>query len=328
MFHKQKASSFAVVIFMGLFAHANTLYPKVTINETDLIQVVTELTTQPKPRNYRNVSILNALSQSIYNQFKTFGYTPRFQNFTVRNNNYRNIVACMGPKKAAKLIVGAHYDSHGETPGADDNATGVAGLIALAKLLKPYESKLKYQIEFVAFTLEEPPFFRSEKMGSYIHAKSINDGKTEILGMICLEMIGYFTKDDNSQDYPVSAMKLLYPSVGDFIAVVSNISSRSLGSVLQSHMEKADIEVQRLVSPSSLPGVDFSDHLNYWKFDYPAVMITDTAFFRNKNYHKPTDTIDTINFTKMKEVIRGAFYGILNLTIDNPSQASKKKLSL
>jgi len=328
MFYKQKTSLFTVVIFAGVFLHASSLYPKVSINKADLVQVVTELTSQPKPRNYRNVSILNALSQSIHNRFKSFGYAPRFQNFTVRNNNYRNVVACIGPKKAAKLIVGAHYDSHGETPGADDNATGVAGLITLAKLLKPYESKLKYQVEFVAFTLEEPPFFRSEKMGSYIHAKSINDGKTEVLGMICLEMIGYFTKDDNSQDYPVTAMKLLYPSVGDFIAVVSNISSRSLGSVLQSHMGKADIEVQRLVSPSSLPGVDFSDHLNYWKFDYPAVMITDTAFFRNKNYHKSTDTIDTINFTKMKEVILGAFYGILNLTIDNFPQVSKKKLSL
>lgn len=324
MVTKQKFMLASAVLLSCFCSFAEERYPKVTIEKSDLIEIVRMFSTQKLPRNYKNTDTLNIVSLSIFNRFKSFGYSPSFQSFTARGNEYRNVIACIGPADAPKLIVGAHYDSHGDTPGADDNATGVAGLLTLAKLLKPYETALKYQVEFVAFTLEEPPFFRSKKMGSYVHAKSINDAKTEVLGMVCLEMIGFFTEDDDSQEYPVSAMKLLYPSVGDFIAVVSNFKSRGLGSVLQEHMENAEIDVQRLVSPSFLPGVDFSDHLNYWKFDYPAVMITDTAFYRNGNYHKTSDTIDTINFSKMSEVVRGVFYGVLNLAVD-PSKLANKK---
>jgi len=305
-----------MVFIMALFTKLEAAdYPEADIHESDLKAIVKELTRTSKPRNYHNPDILNQLSQSIFDQLKSFGYRPEFQDFTAHKERYRNVLARIGPEGTPKLIVGAHYDCHGDTPGADDNASAVAGLITLAKLLKPHESALKCQIEFAAYTLEEPPFFKTNMMGSYIHAEKVHQDKAEVLAMICLEMIGYFTEAKNSQQYPVPAMKLFYPSVGNFIAVVSNFGSSALGRRVQKHMEHADIDVQRLVSPAWLPGVDFSDHLNYWKFDYPAVMITDTAFYRSHHYHQMTDTIETLDFTKMKEVIRGVYYAILNLTV-------------
>ena len=235
------------------------------------------------------------------------------QTYSVLGREVENIIASIGPEDAERVIVGAHYDTFGNQRGADDNASGVAGLIALAKLLKEHEHRLTRKVELVAFTLEEPPFFRSENMGSYVHAKNLSDTKVKVRAMIALEMIGFFSNEKGSQDYPLSLLHLFYPDEGDFIGVVSNMSSRRLKSEFRDLMSKSDIKVRSLSAPAWLAGIDFSDHLNYWKFGYDSIMVTDTAFYRNKNYHQATDTIDTLDFTKMSEVVRGLFYGVLYL---------------
>ena len=125
-------------------------------------------------------------------------------------------------------------------------------------------------------------------------------------------MIGYFTDVPKSQEYPLSLMKLVYPTTGNFIGIVGNFSSSKLVKHVKTHMKVTNIDVESLVSPSLLPGVDFSDHLNYWAFDYKAVMVTDTSFYRNPNYHKKTDTIDTLNFEKIGEVVKGVYWAIIN----------------
>ncbi len=291
------------------------VYPQVVVKKSYLKNIVQQLSVDIGPRNYDQLESLRLASQLIQTELVTLGYEVKLQKYFVLGKEVENVIVSIGPKNAERIIVGAHYDTFSNQAGADDNASGVAGLLALAKLLKRNEHELKKRIDLVAFTLEEPPFFRSESMGSYVHARSLSEKNIEVRGMISLEMIGYFTKTEGSQKYPLGILQFFYPNNGDFIGVISNISSWSLKSELSNHMSKSDIEIQTLAAPANLIGMDFSDHLNYWKFGYDAVMVTDTAFYRNVNYHQVTDTIETLDFTSMAEVVRAVYYGVLNMAI-------------
>jgi len=209
----------------------------------------------------------------------------------------------MNPDKERTLIIGGHYDVQGNKPGADDNASAIAGLIETSKILK--DKNLDIRIEFVAFTLEEPPFFGTKKMGSYIHAKSVKD--RNIIGMINYEMIGYFSDKENSQKYPILVKMFMinydFPTIGNFIGFVANSKSKEFLELFDIENTYSEIETFPIIIPRLVESTTASDHLNYWKFDIPAVMITDTAHFRNPNYHKKTDTVDTLDLNKMKQSI-------------------------
>ena len=171
----------------------------------------------------------------------------------------------------------------------------------------------------MAYALEEPPNFGTTTMGSFIHAKSLYDQKIDVDFMIALEMIGYFTDKPHSQNFPLGIMKLGYPTTGNFIAAVGTTGSGSIISkIKKTFNSKTRIPCHSLIAPTWIAGVDFSDHRNYWKFKYKALMITDTAFFRNINYHIIYDMIDTLDFEKMAEVVKGLGYFLL----DNYSDAS------
>ena len=305
--------TFSIICLPAVQAREN-VFPEVSIETKELVHVVEFLTGLRPYRNFKNVNSLNKAADFISRQLEQNGLQPSFQPYLVDGKGYKNVVASLGPANADRLIIGAHYDVYEEQDGADDNASGVAGLLTLARLLKPHENELSIRIEFVAFTLEEPPFFRTEQMGSFVHAKSVSKSAENVIGMISLEMIGYFTEEPDSQEFPVSVMKLIYPTTGNFIAVVSNFSSSHLKNHFKKSLSLTSIDVETLAAPSSIEGVDFSDHLNYWKHDMDAIMITDTAFFRNPHYHKKTDTIETLDFEKMKEVIKGVYWGVLELS--------------
>jgi len=260
-----------------------------------------------------NVESMEKTAAFIKGKFDEYGLETDEQKFEVNGKKYTNIIATIKKDNPIRIIVGAHYDVCCDQQGADDNASAIAGLLEIARITKKYASELNYRIDFVAYALEEPPFFGTENMGSYIHAKSLHNKGIDIRGMICLEMIGFFTEEENSQEYPLGLMKLFYPSTGNFIGIIGNFSSTSLVKEVKKHMEAASINVESLKAPSWIIGVDFSDHRNYWKFGYKAVMITDTAFYRNPNYHKITDTIDTLNFEKMGEVVKGLCWTLINL---------------
>lgn len=305
--------TFSIICLPAVQAREN-VFPEVSIETKELVHVVEFLTGLRPYRNFKNVNSLNKAADFISRQLGQNDLQPSFQPYLVDGKGYKNVVASLGPANADRLIIGAHYDVYEEQDGADDNASGVAGLLTLARLLKPHENELSIRIEFVAFTLEEPPFFRTEQMGSFVHAKSVSKSAENVIGMISLEMIGYFTEEPDSQEFPVSVMKLIYPTTGNFIAVVSNFSSSHLKNHFKKSLSLTSIDVETLAAPSSIKGVDFSDHLNYWKHDMDAIMITDTAFFRNPHYHKKTDTIETLDFEKMKEVIKGVYWGVLELS--------------
>ncbi len=263
-------------------------------------------------RNYLNIDSLNKTADYIYESFQSLNV--EIQSFTVNKNEYKNIIASYNTEADERIVIGAHYDVAGDTPGADDNASGVAGLLQLGRFLTKYKPDLKYRIDLAAYTLEEPPFFGTSKMGSYIHAKSLYEKNIKVKIMISLEMIGYFSDSPNSQSFPLPVFKLFYPDRGNFIGVVSKLDQKSITKKIKELMrEISDIPVFSLNAPVIIPGVDFSDHRNFWKFGYNAVMITDTAFYRNPNYHRRTDTPPTLNYEKMFEVIRGVYHVILNL---------------
>ena len=287
--------------------------PTVAVDKTALSAVVEELTGIAPPRNYRNTPSLDQAAGYISAQFAARGYAPAAQKFSIGPREYQNILVSYGPPAAPRFVLGAHYDVCEEQPGADDNASGIAGLLAVAGLFQKHAPQLAYRVDFAAYTLEEPPVFRSESMGSYIHARSLHDAGVDVMGMACLEMIGYYTDAPKSQAYPLSLMKLFYPTRGDFIGVVGNISSSRLVSHFKGALTLTAVKVESLTAPAILPGVDFPDHLNFWKFGNPAVMITDTAFYRNPHYHAASDTIETLDFAKMAEVVKGLYYALINL---------------
>lgn len=288
-------------------------YPGIRPDKESLKATVSFLSGIKPSRNYLNIVSLDRSAEYIRAKMSDAGLDVSEQRFEVRGSQYRNIIGSLGPEKAARVIVGAHYDVAGDQPGADDNASGVAGLLEIARILKDHAGGLNYRVDFVAYTLEEPPFYRTGEMGSRIHAKHLHEGDVEVRGMICLESIGYFTDADSSQRYPLGLMRLFYPKQGNFIGVVGNFDSSSLVSEVKEHMKKADIDVRSLSGPSWIPGLDFSDHRNYWKFGYKAVMVTDTAFYRNPNYHRITDNPDTLDYARMGEVVRGVAWAVLNL---------------
>lgn len=274
---------------------------------------VDTLAVEHAPRNYMQQENLNACADYVRSQFQQTGGRVSEQAFEVMGSPYRNIICSFGPTNGARIVVGAHYDAKYGTPGADDNASGVAGLIELAYLLG--RTQLQQRVDLVAFTLEEPPFFGSEDMGSAHHAATLRQDGVDAEAMICLEMIGFFSDEKSSQRFPSFLVKMLYPNRGNYIAVVGGISDRKLLRRIKASMRGAtDLPVYSMCAPRNYGGLDFSDQRNYWSRGYKAVMITDTSFYRNNNYHQRTDTPDTLDYKRMSKVVLGVYEAVVRLT--------------
>jgi hypothetical protein len=292
------------LIIFGLIAvsfGSKPEYPKYS----DSLRIVNDLkiiTKSTLSRNHKNIARLNEVAAYIFNEFSKVCDTVFYQPYVVNGKEYKNVIARIGNKSREKIVIGAHYDVAGNQEGADDNASGTVGILELARLLS--KDTLNNQIEFVAYSLEEPPYFDTENMGSYIHSKSLFDKAEKIKGMICLEMIGYFDEHKKSQTYPLGLLKLFYGSRADFIIVVQKFGNGKFGRQFKRKMKKQHIiKTKSIKAPVSIPGIDLSDHMNYWKFNYSAVMISNTAFYRNKNYHEVTDKMETLDIRRMGLVI-------------------------
>jgi len=281
--------------------------PVERVIDTDrLREVVQKLSVEFHPRNHANLANLDRCADYLVDQFSETSGKVSVQTFAVAGKTYRNVSCLFEGQDDSRLIVGAHYDSHGNTPGADDNASGVAGLVELAHLLS--DQNLPIDVELVAFTLEEPPYFATAHMGSHHHAKSLQTQGIDVLGMLALEMIGYFSDEPGSQSYPAPVLRLIYPSRGNFIGVIGNLDHRTFTKKIKLGMKgSTDLPVYSISAPSFVPGIDFSDHRNYWEHGYPAAMISDTAFYRNQQYHESGDTWDRLDYEKMGKVVLGVY---------------------
>ena len=297
-------------IFMQMSCSGNQMISKNTGANPSILEMTTDsiISSTAEFRNFRNTKELNRVAHYIKSKMESYELSCDFQEFTATylgvERNYKNVICRIGDGEEL-VVIGAHYDVFGEQDGADDNASGVSGLLELGRLLGKSKQKLPYTYELVAYTLEEPPFFGTNQMGSYKHASRLDSMKAKVHAMIALEMIGYFTNSEK-QSYPIGLMKPFYPSKGDFISAVGNFGSSWISREFCRTIKDA-IGCQQLNAPKVIPGVDFSDHRNYWVFGFDAIMITDTAFYRNHNYHKFTDQINTLDFEKMATVVNGVY---------------------
>lgn len=264
------------------------------------------------PRNFGEIDNLENVGGYIATEWERAGLEPMQQIFLAGKEEYKNVIVELGPDTDEIIVVGAHYDAYGPFPGADDNASGVAGLIELAKLLKSVE--LKRRVTLVGYSLEEPPHYGTAEMGSAAHARAVKEAGKTVKAMISLEMIGYFSDQPHSQDSPMAALEYIYPTTGNFIALVSNLSNIALTRAVKKSMRSASsLPVHSINAPVAIPGIDHSDHRNYWAEGFPALMITDTAFYRNKNYHTANDIPESLDYKRMEMVVAGAFRAIVDL---------------
>lgn len=287
--------------------------------ETRLYDDVAFMTGLIPHRNHLNTESLEKVVRRVRKTFERAGLQVILQTWVAGGRTYTNVVGVYNPNGKQTLVVGAHYDVCGDQPGADDNASAVAGLLELARRVGRDRPTLPYRVEFVAYCLEEPPYFGSQQMGSYIHAKSLSDGGVDVIGMICLEMIGYFDDRPGSQIKPsnstgdgrIDGIEHI-GDVGDFIAVVGIREHDAFNARIHALMsDDAGIDVHRVEFSHGLGLASMSDQRSYWPFGFPALMINDTSFLRNPHYHQDTDTIDTLNFEKMAHVVEAVHKAVV-----------------
>lgn len=248
---------------------------------------------------------LKATADYLRSSLVAAGYSVEDHSYQVEGQDVNNIEANLpgSDKAAGTIIVGAHYDSVAGTVGANDNATGVAAVLELARLLRA--STLRRTVRFVLFVNEEPPYFQTSNMGSLVYARQLRHDGVSIPAMISLETIGFYSDKPGSQKYP-PLLNLFYPSRGDFIGFVGNEESRDLvRRSIRSFRETTSFPSEGVAARSNWPGVGWSDHWSFWQEGYPAIMITDTAVFRYPYYHTPSDTFDQVDFTRMARVVNG-----------------------
>ena len=262
----------------------------------------------------RSVARLENLAKAekyIESFYRDIGIPVRREPYHFGDAEVANVVAelPLSSKPAKRYLLGAHYDSVTGTVGADDNASAVAVQLETARLLKSMQDQegLDVAIRLVSFALEEPPVFGTGRMGSRVHAKGAKQRKEAIDGMICLEMVGYTCDKPGCQDYPFSLTFLGYPKVGNFMGLVGNLKSRPFtNALLRAFRKNPDLPAVKLTVPFSgwlVPAVRLSDHSSFWDQGYPAVMVTDSAFYRNPHYHRSSDTMEKLDYRFMAELV-------------------------
>jgi Zn-dependent M28 family amino/carboxypeptidase len=256
-------------------------------------------------RNIWQAGTLTAAAIYINDSFAASGYAVTAQDFEVQGHHIQNIEAVLRGTSDPDtiVVVGAHYDSVMGCPGANDNATGVAATLDLARRFAG--SARPRTIRFVAFANEEPPFFQTSSMGSVVYAEAARKRGDAVAAMLSLETIGFYSEEKGSQKYP-ALLDLLFPDTGNFIGFVSNLrSARLLRTAARAFRDRTAFPIQSLPAPESIPGVGWSDHWAFWRAGYHALMVTDTAPYRYPWYHTPEDTADKIAFGKFEEVVDG-----------------------
>jgi Zn-dependent M28 family amino/carboxypeptidase len=253
-------------------------------------------------RNLWRYEALRRAADYITVQLTTAGYTPEQHAFEVARMPVSNVDATLkGTSRPEEIVVvGAHYDSVQGCPGANDNGTGVAAVLELARRFSATPRP-----RTIRFVNEEPPFFQTAQMGSVVYANAAKARGDRVVGMLSLETMGYYSDEKGSQQYP-APIAMLYPDVGNFIGFVTNVgSARLLMKARRAFRARTDFPLQSAAVPASIPGVGWSDHWAFWQAGYPAMMVTDTAPFRYPWYHTASDTPDKIDYEKLAHLVDG-----------------------
>ena len=251
---------------------------------------------------------LQAAGEYIERAFKRYSYSSESQAYLFDGKEFRNIIATQPGRRfpGEVILVGAHYDTVTGSPGADDNASGVAGILELARLFSGYPADRT--LKFVAFCNEE-----NGLVGSRVYARRAREHGEKIVAMFSLEMIGYYTDRALSQRYP-PGLKYFYPDTGNFIGVVGHLRFFNLARKIKGSLKmNSTVPDEYLAGIGMIRGVSLSDHASFWREGFPSVMITDTAFYRNPNYHMPSDTLETLDYRRMAEVVKGLYHVVISL---------------
>lgn len=284
--------------------------PPLTADEEDLAKRLEEhiRAVASKPHNLDHYPDLKAAARYIEQTLSSFGYTPELQEYECRGKPVRNIEVAIEPEHhdqaTPTYVLGAHYDSPDDSPGANDNGTGVAAVLELARLLRGWRPK-DHRLRLVLWVNEEAPYGKTPAMGSWQHAKRLKDSGENVAGAIALETIGYFSEAPNSQEFP-APFGLIYPKRGNFIAFVGLIGARRLvHRAIGSFRRQTRFPSIGGVAPGFLRGIDLSDHWAYQQFGFPAMMVTDTAPFRNPYYHQRDDLPENVDYAALARVTAG-----------------------
>ena len=293
---------------MPLRSHKGALPPLSTAQSElagRLSDDVRHLSAAIRERNLAHEGSLQATIDYLRRGLVQAGYTVTEQTYTIQGEAVSNLEADLvgSASSDGAVIVGAHYDSADGTVGANDNATGVAATLELARLLQG--SRLRRTVRFVFFVNEEPPYFQTRQMGSVVYARKLKHDGVPVSAMISLETIGYYSNASGSQKYP-PLLNLLYPSRGDFIGFVGNSESRELvRRATRRFRESTEFPSEGIAAPADWPGIGWSDQWSFWQEGWPGIMVTDTAPFRYPYYHTAFDTADKVDFERMARVADG-----------------------
>jgi Zn-dependent M28 family amino/carboxypeptidase len=273
--------------------------------ESPLRRHVVALAADIGERHVGRPQALHAAEAYLAGELAGLGYEVARQTYVAGGVPSSNLEVTLpgGPRGSEIVLAGAHYDTVPGSPGADDNASGVAALIEIARTLR--DMRCERTVKFVAFVNEEPPFFGSGEMGSGVYARAARARGDDIRAMLSLEMLGSYSDAPGSQSYP-PLLRFFYPDAGNFIGFVSNLRSRrALRDVVRAFRSASDFPAESLASPALVPGVSLSDQLSFWREGYRAVMVTDTAFYRYPHYHRTTDTPEKLDYARMARVVEG-----------------------
>jgi hypothetical protein len=272
---------------------------------TELAADVLALAGEIGERNMLRYSQLTAAAEFIEASFSRAGLEPRRISYDLAGKACHNIEVEIPGARPQIIVIGAHYDSVFGCPGANDNGSGVAALLALARRFAGKSSGAT--LRFVAFVNEEPPYFQTEQMGSYVYAKQCKARGDQIAGMISLETIGFYSDAPRSQNYPAPGLSLVHPTTGNFIGFVGNTGAREfLKRTLDIFREQGKIPSEGATLPAIISGVAWSDQWSFWQCGYPAaIMVTDTAPFRYPHYHEASDTPDKLEYDRFALVVSG-----------------------
>lgn len=255
-------------------------------------------------RNMSRYPQLLAAAEFIENSFSEAGLRPRRDTYELQGRACHNIEAEIRGAQPQIVLIGAHYDSVFGAPGANDNGSGVAAMLALARRFA--RKQPTHTLRFVAFVNEELPYFQTKQMGSFVYASRCKARGDEISAMISLETIGSFSDAPGSQTYPAPGLGAFYPTTGNFIGFVGNVRSRALvRRAIALFRQQQKLPSEGAALPAFVPGIAWSDQWSFWHHGYPAIMITDTAPFRYRHYHEPTDTPDKLDYDRFALVVSG-----------------------
>ncbi|NER39552.1 MAG: M28 family peptidase [Oscillatoria sp. SIO1A7] len=309
---------FSVMIVMPGKSYAGDLpplTPQERIFQEELRQDVEKIAGEGE-HNYVFYNNLVAVASFLESSLAAAGYKVRRERYEANGQQFDNLeVEITGREKADEIVViGAHYDSVTGSPGANDNGTGAAAVLALARAFAGKNTSRT--LRFVEFVNEEPPFFWSEDMGSLVYAKGCSDRGEKIVAMLSLETMGYYSDEPGSQQYPLGLLDMIYPITGNFIAFIGNIASGDLvRQVVGGFRSHTQFPSEGTLLPEFVKGAGWSDHWAFWQQGYPALMVTDTAPFRYPYYHTTEDTPDKVDYDRLSRVVAGIERVIAELVV-------------